>query len=92
MVNSVEVSRSAEKSLRRLPKEIVQKFLVWVRSIELDGLAETSKRPGLHDEPLKGKRKGQRSVRLSRGYRAVYEVRKNKVSVVFVLEVNNHDY
>ena len=51
------------------------------------------KQPGYHDEPLKGSRKGQRSVRLSRGYRAFYTVQRDGVvKVALVQEVNKHDY
>ena len=47
--------------------------------------------PGYHDEPLRGKRAGQRSVRLSRSYRAIYMEEMDKV-LVKVLEVNKHEY
>ncbi len=49
--------------------------------------------PDFHDEPLKGNRKGQRSIRLSKAYRAIYEVsEKGQMEVVEILEVNKHDY
>lgn len=48
--------------------------------------------PGYHDEPLKGRRAGQRSIRLSRAYRAIYEIRVDDVTFVSVEEVNKHDY
>lgn len=60
--------------------------------MEHDGLEETRKVPGYHDEPLKGDRAGQRSIRLSRSYRAIYEVKKDTVEFVSVEEVNKHDY
>lgn len=57
------------------------------------GLREVRKRPGYHDEPLKGKRQGQRSIRLSRGYRAIYIIDElSKVHFVEIIEVNKHDY
>ncbi len=45
-----------------------------------------------HDEPLKGDRKGQRSIRLSRSYRAIYRVVKDHVVFILVEEVNKHEY
>jgi hypothetical protein len=34
----------------------------WVDDVEERGLEEVRKIPGWHDEPLKGERKGQRSI------------------------------
>lgn len=49
--------------------------------------------PGYHDEPLRGKRDGQRSIRLSKSYRAIYEIKQDgSIEVVMVMEVNKHDY
>jgi toxin HigB-1 len=48
--------------------------------------------PGYHDEPLSGKRFGQRSIRLSKSYRAFYEIDGTVASLVRVLEVNKHEY
>jgi proteic killer suppression protein len=54
---------------------------------------EVRKIKGYHDEPLKGNRAGQRSIRLNRAYRAIYEIRKDGATeLVNVEEVNNHDY
>ena len=58
-----------------------------------DGLEEIRKIPGYHDEPLHGERRGQRSIRLSRGYRAIYIVKSdNSIEFVSVEEVNKHEY
>jgi len=49
--------------------------------------------PGLHDEPLKEDRQGQRSIRLNRAYRAIYVERdEGEVELVEVIEVNKHEY
>ena len=49
---------------------------------------------GYYDEPLKGGRAGQRSIRLSRAYRAFYVTKHDAVRVEFVhvTEVNKHEY
>ena len=61
-------------------------------AVEHDGLDEVRKVPGYHDEPLKGDRAGQRSIRLSRSYRAIYEVKNDAVEFVSVEEVSKHEY
>ena len=68
------------------------KFLGWVELVERDGLEEARKTSGFHDEVLGGKRKGQRSVRLSRSYRAFYSIKRDEIEFVLVEEVNKHDY
>lgn len=51
------------------------------------------KRPGYHDEPLKGKRLGQRSIRLNKAYRAIYEIdTTGTIHFIEVIEVNKHEY
>jgi proteic killer suppression protein len=84
----VILTRNAEKQLKKAPANIVQKFLYWVSQVEDYGLLEVRKIPGFHDEPLKGQRKGQRSVRLSKSWRAIYTIEDN----ILVIEVHNHDY
>jgi toxin HigB-1 len=63
------------------------------QAVELSGLREIRKSLGYHDEPLKGNRLGQRSVRLNRSYRLIYvEEPGENVIMVLVIEVNKHDY
>lgn len=92
MIRRVEITRLAEKQLRKLPPHIVDNLMIWVAAVEHDGLEEVRKVSGYHDEPLKGDRAGQRSIRLSRSYRAIYEIKGDKGSFVSVEEVNKHDY
>jgi proteic killer suppression protein len=82
-----------QKQLDRVPEVITRKFRLWVALVEESGIREVRKHKGFHDEPLKGRRRGQRSVRLSRAYRAIYVEREaDKVELIEVLEVNKHDY
>lgn len=93
MIRRVELSRLAQRQLRKVPAYIVRKLLAWVESVERDGLEEVRKIPGFHDEPLQGDRRGQRSIRLSIAYRAIYEIRKDGlVEFASVEEVSKHDY
>lgn len=80
----VEISRLAEKQLRKLPRHIVDNLLIWVAAVERGGLEAVRKIPGYRDEPLKGDRAGQRSIRLSRAYRAIYEIEQGTARFVSV--------
>lgn len=91
-IYNVKLSSRAHKDLKKVPLHIALKFNAWVMQVGTQGLTEVRKIPGYHDEPLKGKRNGQRSIRLSKGYRAIYEIIKDKIVFVEVLEVNKHDY
>lgn len=87
------LSSTAKKQLRKLPEHIQDKFDYWRDLLCTIGLLESRKYKGFHDEPLRGKRKGQRSVRLSKAYRAIYiEVDKEKYEIIEVIEVNKHEY
>jgi len=89
----VELTEPAKKDLKSVPQHIVIKLLGWIDDVSKRGLREVRKTPGYHDEPLKGERKGSRSIRLSKSYRAIYITDESK-NVVFikVLEVNKHEY
>ena len=61
--------------------------------VEESGIREVRKFKGFHDEPLKGRRRGQRSVRLNKAYRAIYvEHEEGEIELIEVLEVNKHEY
>jgi proteic killer suppression protein len=93
VINTVGISKSAEKDLKKVPRHILDKFEVWVRLVEMKGLREVMKIKGFHDEPLHGQRKGQRSIRLSKGYRAIYRILSTgAVEFVRVEEVSKHEY
>lgn len=93
MIVTVKLSKRAQKDLRRVPQFIAVKLMAWVEDVEVRGLGEVRKIPGYHDEPLHGDRVGQRSIRLSRSYRAIYEIRQSgKIEFVSVEEVNKHEY
>ena len=82
-----------EKQVSRLPSHVRFKFMAWVKAVEEKGMSEVRRIPGFHDEPLKGQRKGERSVRLNRAYRVIYEERSQGViEIAYVLEVNKHEY
>lgn len=92
MIYGVELSRKAQRQLSKVPLHILNKIESWIEFVEVEGLEEVRKRPGFHDEKLKGERSGQRSIRLSRSYRAIYSIHKDKVEFVLIEEVNKHEY
>ena len=82
-----------DKQLERVPDIIARKFRIWVALVEESGIREVRRCKGFHDEPLKGRLQGQRSVRFNRAYRAIYvEHETGEVELIEVLEVNKHEY
>ncbi len=93
MPNVVLIGRWAARQLERVPSHIIKKLQGWVVLVETRGLAEARRIPGFHDEPLRGQRTGQRSIRLNQAYRAIYTVsERGDIELVTVEEVNKHDY
>lgn len=88
----VELSNDARKAISKAPQHIVTKLLSWIDLVEIEGLEEARKRPGFHDEPLKGKLSSKRSIRLSRQWRGIYSVRRNGIEFVLVEQVTPHEY
>ncbi len=82
-----------EKQLDKVPRQIAEKFYAWVTAVKLAGLRTVRQRSGFHDEPLKGPRRGQRSVRLNVSYRAIYVEKKDgSIEFIEVVEVTKHEY
>lgn len=89
----VEFTRASEKQLKKAPKHVVTKLSMWVDSVLQLGLEATRKVPGYHDEPLQGAKKGRRSIRLNRQWRAEYTVMMDDEGrIVVIMEVHAHDY
>jgi toxin HigB-1 len=89
----VRLTRTALKDLKKVPLYVAIKLQAWIDNVGHHGLNETRKIPGYHDEPLKGKRVGQRSIRLSRAYRAIYTIEKDgTIKLIEIQEVNKHEY
>jgi toxin HigB-1 len=97
MITTVRITKRAQKELRKVPEHVANKLLQGIDDVEESGLEEVRKLPSFHDEPLRGQRKGQRSIRLARSYRAIYEIKTNDeveldIEFVSVEEVHEHDY
>lgn len=92
MIRAIQTTKRAMKSLAKAPRHIVAKYTLWRSQVAEHGLEIVQKIPSYHDEPLGGKLKGIRSIKLSDGYRAYYRIAKNEIVCVIVEEVNKHDY
>jgi toxin HigB-1 len=91
-MNRVDLSK-VHKHLKKVPHEIILRLQRWIRTVEEFGLAEARKVKGYHDEPLKGERQGERSVRLGIKWRAIYtEDKTGEINLVIIEEVTPHDY
>jgi proteic killer suppression protein len=93
MIYRVELSNRARKQLQKVPRHIIENLAAWVDDVEDRGLEEVRKIHGYHDEPLHGNRLRQRSIRLSRAYRAVYRICEDEsIEFVSVEEISKHAY
>ena len=97
MLTHVELSRRADKQLAKAPQHIAAKLLAWMDAVEEKGLEQVRKVPGFNDHPLKGTLAGKRAIRLSRQWRAVYEVKGTKenkrvIEFVEIQEIHPHGY
>jgi proteic killer suppression protein len=89
----VLIEKDAKKGLINAPENVQNKFYKWVELVVSLGLPEVRKVPGFHDEPLKGKRQGQRSIRLNKSWRAIYRATTaGKITLILVEEVSKHEY
>lgn len=93
MITVIQITKRAFKDLKQTPQHIQEKFRAWLVAVKKAGLTETRKRPGWHDEPLQGQRKGQRSIRLNKQWRAIYIIKDDgSIEFVEVIEVTPHAY
>jgi len=92
MITRVIITKHADKQMRRAPQHIKDKLLDWRKEVELLGIQAVRQNKGYHDEPLKGKRIDERSIRLNNQWRAFYVEKKNGIIEIYVLEVTPHEY
>jgi toxin HigB-1 len=86
----IRLTKFAQKQFKKAPNLIQDKLEDWMILVEAEGLLFTRTLKGYHDEPLQGKRKGQRSIRLNRQWRAIYEELTG--TVIEIQEITPHDY
>ena len=83
--------KTLSKQLKKAPKDIIKRYELWKRIVELEGPKGLQLIKGFRDEFLKGELKGYRSSRLSKQWRIIYQA-NNKICEVYIIEVNPHDY
>jgi proteic killer suppression protein len=93
VITDIQITKQALRDLKRTPQHLQDKFRAWLVAVNKSGLEETRKCSGWHDEPLQGERKGQRSIRLNKQWRAIYVLKKNgQIQFIEVTEVMPHEY
>ena len=97
MIDTVVITKGAQKDLKKAPLQIAKNLKTWVELVKTEGLEKVRQLPGYHDEPLRGKRQRQRSIRLNIAYRALYTIEKDDsgddvVQFVSIFKVSKHEY
>lgn len=82
-------SRLVSRQLRRVPKEIQAKYVLWRSLVRREGpyLVGTGFRP----HALKGNRQGQKAARLNRQWRVIFRVFEGQLTVE-AIELTPHKY
>jgi addiction module RelE/StbE family toxin len=83
--------RRTWKQLDRLPLDVLKRYEKWKDIVRLSGPLGLRQIKGFNDEALRGEWRGHRSSRLSRQYRVIYRIERDKV-LVEVVSVTAHDY
>lgn len=84
-------TRLFAKQLKKVPTFIQIRLKEWQDLVMLFGLSVVrSQFKGYHDEPLQGQRVGQRSVRLNKQWRVIYE--ETTGTLIELQEITPHDY
>ncbi len=93
MRSTVRISDKTKKDVKKVPQYIQIKLQAWVKNVIKYGIREVRKQTGWHDEPLKGDLLGQRSIRLSKAYRAYYtEDNDGELHIIEIIRVDKHKY
>ncbi len=87
----ITYSHLFEKQIEKMPLRIKKRVRGWIFAVTEEGISKAMKLRTYGDEALKGKRKGQRSIRLNKAYRLIYEAIDQNVHI-HILEVNKHEY
>lgn len=90
IITKVKITSDAMKAITKLQPHIARKLRNWVTSVEINGIDKIKRVRSWRDEILLGKRLGQRSIRLSKGFRAIYI--EETIVLITIIEVHNHEY
>jgi addiction module RelE/StbE family toxin len=84
-------TRSASKQLDSLPIDVLKRYEKWKDVATISGPEGLRKIRGFNDEALSGQWRGHRSSRLSKQYRVIYQVVRDRLCVQ-VVRITAHDY
>ena len=91
MKTRITYSRLFEKQIEKVPPHIKERVRGWIFVVSEEGIEKAILLRTYRDEALKGQRKGQRSIRLNKVYRLIYEIADQNIHI-HILEVNKHEY
>ncbi len=92
-IYSITLIPKAKKQIKKIPSYVSIKLISWIEAVANEDISTVRRLTGYHDEPLLGQRVGQRSIRLSKSYRAIYiEMSDKKLKFIEIIEVNKHEY
>jgi proteic killer suppression protein len=91
MTYRILFTKQAQKGFASAPPQVKAKLNQWISDVRKDGLSVVRQAPTYRDEPLKGQRQGEHSIRLNHQWRAIYKVEHNRLTLT-LLEVTPHDY
>lgn len=83
--------KSLIKKTQKIPEQILQRYELWKRIVELEGPSGLRRIKGFRDEALKSDWQGFRSSRLGHQWRVIYKV-EQRVYEVYVIDINPHKY
>ena len=83
--------RRTWKQLDRLPLDVLKRYEKWKDIVRLSGPVGLRQIKGLNDQALRGEWRGHRSSRLSRQYRVIYRIERDRL-LIEVVSVTAHDY
>jgi toxin HigB-1 len=81
-------TRSLARQIQRAPREIQERYIVWRSRVQHLG---PQLQGGFRVHALQGNRKGQKSARLNRQWRVIFNVLEDQL-VVEALELTPHRY
>ena len=84
-------SSRTQKSLKKLPKDILKRYEKWKDIVTISGPQGLRLIKGFHDEVLRGEWKVYRSSRLNIQYRVIYRVESGLVFIE-VFDIIPHRY
>jgi plasmid maintenance system killer protein len=89
-------TKDAQKTLKRLPLNILRSYEIWARLVEEHGSQILREFKGYHTEKLTGELRGFSSSRLNNKWRVVYRLDREGLTEVLelveVCKITPHDY